>query len=188
MMMSIQEFGLFELATVISSATAVVLGLAFYRHRARLRTRELKAAADALRAHYEAVSVIADDPALPLDALEMIAEFTESLANQDFCEQFADHLLKAKGSKRGRTPKWFAEVEALRATRPDLVENFHKAVASGLVALFLRWPENAPKFERMVAEVAADGRREAILAQRVSEIRRRPHRDDHHHHGGLVAA
>lgn len=186
--MSIQEFGMFELATIVSSATAVVVALAFYRHRARRRTRELLAAADALRAHYTAVSVLADDPALPIDALEMITEFTESIANQEFCEQFADVLLKAKGSKRGRAPKWYAEMEALRATRPDLVENFHRAIASGLVGLFLRWPENAPKFEQMVAEVAADGRREAILAQRVSEFRRRGSNDHRPTNGGLIAA
>jgi hypothetical protein len=188
------SLGWFELATMVSGAAAIVTALSAYRARARQRTRELEATKSALTAHYEAVNAIVDDPALPIEALEMLTAFTEAIAACEFCEKFADMVLNGSSRpKRGKLPVWFEQMEALRKTRPDLAEHFHKAIASGLVALFLRWPSNASKFELMVAEVAADGRREALLAERVSKIKRdalskKSGNGDHHLPGGLVPA
>lgn len=169
-----------ELSDAVTVAAILLLGfivagwLQARRDAHIRRTIELKAAATALEAHYDAVDAIADDPALPLAALEMLSRFTEGISDRRFCNSFTDHvLIPLSVEERERTPAWFDEIEALRKSRPELVANLFKAVGSGLAAAFLRWPGNAEKIAYFTALIAQGDRKEAVMAERVSEIVRK---------------
>lgn len=162
-----------SVATIASAGVAVAGYLGGARGRALRRASELGGAASALEAHYRAMDAIVDDPALPLPALEMLYSFSEGIADRRFCEGLADLLTNGDMATKEPLPPWFDEMEALRKTRPDLAESFFRAIGSGIVAAFLRWPGNAWKIARMAEAIAQGDQREAQLAERLS----RAHRD-----------
>lgn len=180
--------GWFEAIAVVGFGFGVVATLAKVRADYKRRANELMATKAALEAHYEALNAVVDDPALPVGALEMLVKFAEIVSSREGCEAFSEVLLSPSSAKRGKPPTWFAELEALRTSRPDVIENVNKAMTTGLVALFLRWPSTAPKFEQVVAELASDSKRQAMLADRVSKIKKSTRNGDDHLPGGLVAA
>ena len=172
---------------------SAVLTIQWLRVRARRRTNELQTTAAALTAHYDAVEQIIDDPALPLEALEFLSVFSEVVSDREVCGEFTDSILRAPSERvRGAVPVWAEEIEKVGRTRPDIEENFHKAVASGIVALFLRWPGNSWKFQMMIQQIAADRRKEALIAEQVAKIREKAHRSNGNDGplmpGGLVPA
>jgi hypothetical protein len=182
---------LFATGTIIGGALAVIFALSSYRTYLRKRTRELRATAAALTAHYDAVNVIVDDPALPLEALETLAIFTENITSKEFCEGLAGRLVFSENRKYESPPAWFEKMESLKSSRPDVVQNFHKAISTGLVSLFLRWPTTAQMFEQLMADLAADGRREYVIADRLTKARQKQKsktNGDNHLPGGLVTA
>jgi hypothetical protein len=182
-----------EAALITGWVVSAVLVIQWLRVRARRRTHELQTTAAALTAHYDAVEQIIDDPALPLPALEFLSVFSEVVADREACGEFTDSVLRVPLDRiRGSIPKWAEEIEKIGRTRPDLEENFHKAVASGIVALFLRWPGNSWKFQMMIQQIAADRRKEALIAEQVAKIRERAHKNNGNGGplmpGGLVPA
>lgn len=174
----------------VVSAALVVHWL---RIRARRRTSELKTTAAALTAYYDAMEKIADDPALPTSALEFLDVFAEVVSDRGACNRFTSGILQhgAARDKAGKTtPEWANEIEEVGKSRPDIEENFHAAVASGIIALFLRWPGNSWKFHSIMQLIAADRREEVLLAERIIRSKR-----SHNHNGddplipgGLVPA
>ena len=159
------------LATVASTAVAAAGYLRGAKQRALRRASELEGAATALEAHYRALDLVADDPAIPLEALEMLVNFSEALDSEEFCAGLTDALSSGEQAK-DRPPGWFYEVEALRKTRPDLAEEFFRAIASGLTAAFFRWPGNSHKIARMAEAFSQGDRKEVVLAERMSRARR----------------
>jgi hypothetical protein len=181
----------FMFGTLLGGALSLVGMLRAYRERLQKRTRELNATAAALKAHYEALNAIVDDPALPIEALETLNAFTNRLTSKQFCETFADRFMVARPASYGPLPSWLGQLESLIKTRPDLIANYHKAISSGLVALFLRRPSTAQKFEQLMADMAADGRREYAIADRITKMKqlgRDGNSDDGHIPRGMVAA
>lgn len=172
---------------------SAVLIIQWLRARARRRTSELRTTAAALIAHYDAIDRIIDDPALPTEALEFLSVFSQVVSDREVCAEFTNGILRVPAEKmRGAPPVWAAEIEKIGRSRPDIEENFHKAVASGIVALFLRWPGNSWKFQSMIQQIAADRRKEALLAEEVAKIRERGNRSNGNGGplmpGGLVPA
>jgi hypothetical protein len=141
------------------------------RKRSLRRAAELKAAELALQAHLDAMDAIVDDPALPLGALEMLTDFSEGIADREFCEFFTDAVSQHVGAK-DRPPRWFDDVEELRKTRPDVAANFFKAIGAGLAVAYLRWPGTSWKLTSFAAALSMDEGKEAVLAERVSELNR----------------
>jgi hypothetical protein len=170
-----------------------IVAIQWMRSRARRRTNELKTAAAALTAHYDALEKLVDDPALPDSALEFLGVFAEVISDNETCDNLAEGVFQVPLEQiKNSTPKWADEIEKIGKTRPDIEENFQKAVASGIIAMFLRWPGNSWKLQMMVQEIAADRRKEAALAERVAQIKERAHRGDGNGGplmpGGLVPA
>ncbi len=164
----------FEISVVVSLTTAIVAVLQMLRSRSYRRTIELRTAKRSLEAHYDAVDDIVNDPALPDSAREMIVNFTEVLSNRELCRQFVSHFMSLGNAKfkEGPTPVWAADMDKLRRSRPDLVERFRTAQSSGLVTIFLRWQDNAPKFYEFSAEIAANQKRGTQIADQVSRLKK----------------
>ena len=186
----INEFNV--LAAISGLAIGLISWMSAYRVRLRRRAVELEATKASLEAHFAAMNAIVDDPALPIGALKVIVDFSDVISTRDECESFAEYFIRKNGSSRQKTPDWFAEMESLQSSRPDIVENFMMAMTTGFVAMFLRWPDNASKFELVVADFAADRNREAAMAEKVAKIgkarRSSKHDGDTHLPGGLVTA
>lgn len=169
------EIGSLELATLASTTIAVLVLLNMLKSRYKRRFRALSATKVALSAHYAALEQVVDDPALPVGALEALVEFSDAIHNPEACEVITDFIL-AGGSNQRRLkndPAWFVEMYNIQRTRPDLFENFNKAIGSGIVAMFLRWPSTASKFELVMAELLDNRRKEAQLAERIRSFKPR---------------
>lgn len=178
---------------VVGWIVSACLIVQWLRVRARRRTYDLKTTAAALTAYYDAMEKIADDPALPTSALEFLDVFAEVISDRDACNGFTSGILQhgsAIDKVKKAAPDWANEIEEIGRTRPDIEENFHAAVASGIVALFLRWPGNSWKFHSIMQLIAADRRKEALLAERIvnSKGSHKHNGDDPLLPGGLVAA
>lgn len=161
-----------EIALLAGWIVSGVLILQYLRRRARRRTHELKTAAAALTAHYDAMDQIIDDPALPLSALEFLSVFSDVISDRSTCNAFTDGVLTAAfdKSKHVSVPGWQDEIDAMARHRPDIAEKFHIAVQSGIIALFFRWPGNSRKLHLLYQMIAADRRREAMLAEQIAHI------------------
>lgn len=159
---------------VVAAGTTAISELGRYRSRTVRRTAELRATREALQAHYEAVDAIIDDPALPDAAAELIAFLSEVIsdrnATRELVNRFLANLSRGPGEGGAAGSK---DMETLRDTRPDLVANFHRALMSGLVVAFLKWPENAGRFSEFHAHLAADTKSESAVAARIVEMKSR---------------
>ena len=177
----------FEISAFVGWTIAIMLILSYGVMKARRRTIELNTAAAALSAHYQALEHIVDDPALPESALSFIADFTNLIADEDACHYITDRLTSASidGMSKVGSPEWAKDMEALAKSRPELVENFRTAVATGFIALFNRWPGTSWKWQVVQAQLASDRRKQAVFAERIV---RRSRNGDHNLPGGLVPA
>jgi hypothetical protein len=172
---------------------AASIAITYFSARAKRRAFELETTASALTAHYDAVDAIVDDPALPLSAVEFLSLFSDVVSDEEACNFMTDALARLQiDTAKIATPGWQSDLDKLRKSRPDLAENFAKAISSGIVALFLRWPGNAWKLQRLTQVIAADRRREALLANQIANSARYRHHgnggDNNSLPGGLVAA
>jgi hypothetical protein len=174
----------FTILTICSVGFGVAVWLRALTARSRRRTVELETTAKMLARHYAALDAIADDPALPTKALEMVTYLSEAISDRGMCEELASAFL-SKDNKKSREPEWFGEMEQLAKSRPDLFEKFNTAVASGLAAAFLRWPSTATRFYSLV-DVLTSPKEEAALAEKVSLIGRRHHKNGDNGAGGGV--
>lgn len=164
-MTPLDSFG-FVIATFVFAVIAIALVATARSKSAKKRIIELQVTENALTAHYDALDAIVDDPAIPTDALRFLQHFAEAISERATCERFAYDMYLSEGN--GGMPPWYPQMEDLRKTRPDLTDNFHKAVSSGIIALFLRWPGKSVLLQAMLQEMAADRRKEARFAEKIS--------------------
>lgn len=167
-------------ASTVVAVTAVVSSyLKFLAQRHRQRADELAAAKTALIAHYDAVDKLTDDPAISDELKLVLLTVAEGISNRSVARlvarEFANGTLFKHGNRAGKNP-FKDEIEALGRSRPDLVEAFSVAMKSGLLSLFLRWPETAKVFNRFAAETV-DERWEAVAFERASQVTVRLVRD-----------
>lgn len=152
------------LAVVVALALGcIVLTLQIIHMRLRRRTIELETAKQSLIAHYDAMDRIVNDPALPTSVLHFLAFFSDAIADRDSCARIVKALMSADADKSPAPIS--SDIDALRKTRPDLVENIHKAVFNGTVFVFSRWPGNFGKLPQIMA-VLGDPKKDVQVAYR----------------------
>lgn len=157
------------IATVIGATSAAALVLFIATQKAKLRSYELKTANKALRTYYTLMDDIIDDPALPDEAAEFLAFFSEVIPHREDCNNISSRILKSSGkASRSSGNSMFHLIEDLGKTRPDLREKFHKAVANGIIAMFHRWPNNSWKFAQTMQEIASDPKKEYQLVYKLA--------------------
>lgn len=167
-------------AALISFVTMSASVIGLFRIRSQEREKQLRSALRALDAHYDAVSTLVEDPAMPLSAKVFLTRLTEAISDQEIAEMLGASF--AEDMSRDVSPesdKLIQEVRSLAKTRPDLYDGFHTAVSAGMAALYLRWPRNARYFQAITVALASDNRMEKSLTKRVTEIAKRRRDNDH---------
>jgi hypothetical protein len=135
------------------------------REHARAAAVRYKAAADNLRQHYEAMEKFVTDPAAVPSAVEMLLAISDISADRKQATILAEKLCKPTAKLRATSAedqRFFDDLTQMRTARPDLGDAFETALASGLVALFLRWPETAELMPRYAAKLTNRGVEAAI--------------------------
>ncbi|WP_139975815.1 hypothetical protein [Ochrobactrum sp. CGA5] len=175
---------------VIVSIASATAGAAMALHLASLKAKrrafDLRTANKAMRTYYTLMEEIVDDPALPLEAAEFLAFFSEVLPDKTGCAHITSSVAHsrrnpAKGNgSREKAKNMFDTIEELGEHRPDLRDKFHRAVASGIVAIFHRWPGNSWKFSQVMQEIASDPRKEFQLVYRFARDRDMTNTQNHH--------
>lgn len=177
---------------VILPVTALIVTIIYaMRRRSQRRTNELELVAIALRAHYASISELINDPAIPDEAKEGLALFSQGIARREVAELFAADF--ARGVVFGRKvskPQYWDDLTRLFKTRPDLAALYQKAVMSGLVILFLRWPGNEGLYQRMTVELAAQPQKSGAVVRKLSDFvqtlfDKDKGRNGDHRHGSL---
>ncbi|MBB3771523.1 hypothetical protein FHS55_002122 [Angulomicrobium tetraedrale] len=157
----------FAMSLLISLAWNVVT-----RRRARVREAVIKydAAAANLRQHYEAMEAFVTDPAAPASAVEILLAVSDISADRDLAAKLARRLCEKKklGAPSAEDQAMMADLAKLATSRPDLNEAFETALASGIVAMFLRWPETVELLPRYAARLT-NRRQEAVIARAATD-------------------
>lgn len=168
----------------ISIASAIATVMHEVRMRARRRTGELQAAFGAIERHYETVTEIIEDPALPDALQDTLMAVTVMISDRQQTNLFVTNFLSADGAKQRKLPSNTTnEIERLRSSRPELVEKYGLALMSGIVGAILRWPETARRYAEFSAALAGTGQKEVKIASRVAELKREAGL-----HGGMPVA
>ncbi|MXN65651.1 hypothetical protein GR183_12120 [Stappia sp. GBMRC 2046] len=144
------------------------------------RAHELRAAKLVLEAHYDAVNAIVDDEEVPVEALRALAFLTEAISSEEKSQAFKRKLLDIDARNETEGPKWYAQFKEVASRRPDLADNFNKAITSGIAAMFTRWPNGCLDVEISIVNLASDEKRRALIADRLSKFGRgdEPHFPD----------
>ena len=169
-------------AAVVAGTTVLSVLLMYWSSQFRMRTIDLTSAAEALDAHYDAVARIVDDPAVSDKFKDGLLLLSGSVSDREIARQllasfYDGSLFKAPIDDDASLTQ--AELERLKAHRPDLLQDFQTAIGAGLAALFLRWPETAAIFKQMAASMAADQRKEITLVNQVSVLGTRKNSGNH---------
>lgn len=168
-----------ELFLAANAAVAVALiALIALQIRDHMKKRlySIRLARTALRQHYDEMERIIDDPAFPREAAEFLAMFNYVITNKDAAVEMVRDITNPRkrpnGEANASVPETLiAKVEALRSSRPDLVNGFYVAFGSGVVAVFHRWPANEKKLSAFLALTASDTHKEVQLTSKFVKSR-----------------
>ena len=164
---------LLELVLVLAVTVSISTWIGAVRRRSRNRQQELRSAAVALKAHYDAVSHLVHDPAVSAEQKNALVMFTEGLSSQQVSEAFGAALLESRALSGADRPAAMDDLHRLYRTRPDLASIYQTAILSGLSAVILRWPGNANLFQRVSVEVSSDLRKERAAAKTLIDLAER---------------
>lgn len=160
------------LAVLGISSTAFV-AISHYRRLIKRRTDQLRAAKVALERHYDAMDMIADDPALPTSALRVLINISDAIHDEKFMTHFFATMRDGGVSKNKQgMPNWAEDMLKLHKSRPDLVEKFDEALSTALIAGVYRWPAPAQAIYEMSTTVASGRRNEAQYVQQLIDVLR----------------
>lgn len=138
--------------------------------RHRRRTQQLRLAATALEKHASAMKNFFADPAAPKDLQDLLLDFSELQADHEFAKWWAkrDRQGKSKGWDAPTGRQVLHRLDKLQSVRPDLASEFYTAVAGAYVGFLLRWDETAPLFEKHLATLSVEPRKEVVLVAEAS--------------------
>lgn len=170
MYQSLSEFILPVVVTLLG-----VITISLYLHlkvsRAKARTVELDVVKQSMLKHYEAMSKIIDDPALPLPAVEFLCGFSHIIADRKISEDLILELLGPDEPSISRSAVSEA-MDKISETRPDLYENYTKALLNGLAVMTLRWPGHSADFAKIFTPLVGDHKKEARTVRMMTSLPR----------------
>jgi hypothetical protein len=115
------------------------------RSRMRQRIRELSAAKEALELFYDTSDRLLDDPELDTGLREHIARLVLLVMDREASHEFLRFLIQHNdwNKKDNRLSAAMASDGLLRKVDPRYSDEIGIALSAGLLAIFMRWPENA---------------------------------------------
>lgn len=167
----------------IAVAGAILGYLHSAREDAQRRITDLRLVERALEAHYTAADALVDDPATTPGMIKAVEIMNRAMSDKEFI----DYFFSNNGAKpqpgpadpTGNAALAFAQAEKLRATRPDLADAFHVAVANALTVIYLRWPGRSEAYRQFVAGAFSQPKEEVAVAGKVVDLGiRKSRRDD----------
>ena len=155
-----------NIAWLVVTVLAIMVIFGLYRFHVFLgyqRKQELGHARSALVAHKRAIELLLDRPEPSHEFRVFLCLFSEMITEQ----AFAEYLLKNLEDPPASTgmSELLEESTDLCRRSPEIRSALHTAISSGLIALFLRWPEAAREFDRLMTLIATDDQKELELAQ-----------------------
>ncbi len=157
------------------AATAWFLGARLAAHGRGLRRATERAEAEGLCArHGAALARFLADPATPVALQRLLLVFSDAMQEQDIVTRLA------RGAVAGHLTRMPDAVEYqdlagalqhLALTRPDLAEDFARAMTPGLLAALLRCAEAAAAADAVLAAFATTPQRELTYAVTAARLR-----------------
>ena len=157
------------LIAAIELAVAIPVYFSWVRTRIQRRRSQLANAIDLLKRHYADLQAFLDDPAAPTDLKLLLVQVSDATVDRQISHNIARHLIDAPEGPEERT--LLHALDDLAKDHRDLADLFARSVATGMLAMFLRWPENASLFDQFAARFASDPRKEATFATRIARGR-----------------
>lgn len=156
----------------------------------QLRAERYETSESLLRQHLAALDRFVSDPASPERAKGLVVMFSDLICQRHLVAELLNGLRDDKANGRDSSDNAILRsIDALRATRPDLAEDFYVIISAGLLSSFMRWPTVGNGYDRKVASIIVDNRREFTLATRlVKSAERRDPKDIGHVPGAVAAA
>jgi predicted RND superfamily exporter protein len=178
MMSEIMTFVPFVALMFAVTALGVIQGK---RELSRQRLQDLHLVERALEAHYKAVDVLSEDPATTPEMLKTVAMINHAMTDRDFVRYFFSHSSEiSRGIQRqgGNSTAAFRQVEKLKASRPDLANAYHSAIANALTVFYLRWPGQSAAYRDFVAGAFSEPQEEVAVARKIIDLRFTKSRND----------
>lgn len=139
--------------------------------RKKLRLEQLAIAAEAMSRFAAAKDAFVRDAGAPGNLKQVLEQLNGYLDDREFAVFMASDPEK---SARSDGPL-LQELEKLATHRKDLVETFHTAAISGTIATILWHQESAAMFERVIALMAMDPRKDDGFMSRALKWISPPH-------------
>lgn len=161
------------LITAASLTAFLAISMVLLRDRFRRRAHILAGVEDALEAHYDAVDKIFDNPAIPLRVRKAVAFLTEAMSNRDLAALAMEEILSDR--ENGGADEFARDLKKAFASSPEIADNLSRAIHSGCVVMFFRWPENAARFESFERSLILRRRQEEKFIKDIAKASARSH-------------
>jgi len=161
------------LVALAASLFALCVDLRRRVGRHRRRTRDLRTCAELLDQHQASLEKFIQSPDAPTQLKSALLNFSEVTSDREK----AHSVVAAMCSGEVRTQR-DAEaarsinkaLESLRASHPELAQDFDTAVSSAAAAMLFRWAETADLFRDYVTKVITDSRKGKDLFVRAARL------------------
>ena len=144
-------------------------------HQRGLRRASQRAEAEGLLArHGAALGRFLGDAAAPLGLQRLLLVYSDALQEQDVVLRLARGAIAGHLTRMPDAEEYHDLAEAaqrLAVTRPDLAEDFARAMTTGLLAALLRFTETAGVTDAVLAAFATAPQRELTYAVTAARLR-----------------
>jgi hypothetical protein len=167
---TIREHGL----VIGAAAMSVVSFISGYSTRITSRTSQLKVAAKALTAHYDALEKFAADPAVSDTLKQFVLDFSDAVTDEVVACLIAERICSDDPlpTPSAATAEITSEIDELRRTRRDLVPLFDAIIGNGITAMFHQWDSTAAMIETALQKFTANPSREIVVAAKAVRAER----------------
>jgi hypothetical protein len=169
---------------VFQHASPVVImmlmaGLGFFvrmqaAEKSRTQVAQLVEAAELLESHARALETFLDDPLPSLDLKRLLLSFSDAMADRGIVAKLTEWAASRPLDQSLDSEETLAvqgALDAVRAERSDLVENFTVAVLTAALGASLRWPESAALFSRAFPRMVTTPQRDIVIAVTGARLR-----------------
>jgi hypothetical protein len=140
--------------------------------RARKRAAQLEEANRLLNLHYDALESVLVDAAAPEPMKTVMREFSDAICDHAFALRITGKLLSHAPARPETEGADVFDTAQLRIHRPDLADAMEQAIRTGIMAMFLRWPEPARAFELLVSRSVDSVEDQLRTAQQMARHRK----------------
>jgi hypothetical protein len=183
---TIREHGL----VIGAAAMSVVSFISDYSTAMTRRTTQLRVAAKALGAHYDALEKFTSDPAVSDNLRQFVLDFSDAVTDEGVARVIAQRICSddPPPTPSAAAAEITSEVDELRRTRRDLIPLFDAIIGNGITAMFHQWDSTAAMVETALQKFTANPGREIVVAAKAVTAERKAKSTRVHEKSRLVPA